>query len=338
MEPVSPVSQVDVAHNVLRALSKVGDAPEQSKALLKRIRHVEYGLSAEAECMAILAWLGKCVFVHELNQDAYTKDGLEEMQVPDLFAVFSRDGRELRVLLEVKSTKKLFVPWTAQYSEKLARYGELLGLPILLAWRPRRLGNWLLVDPMSADLCKDGRIGLGDAMMHNLMGVIAGDFWVTPKPGIGLHLAGKILGKKVQTANGYQGTMKITDVFFGTRDNRFSEPSNAIAALVFSAASEEYCMEQGGKVLWGYITPDELGIRSSAQQLLRTLVGWARKDDQRIAWRHVLKGLNQLIPRDKMLRELTEEIGRGVTYILHLMPKTTPEFIPREWTSSKSEL
>jgi len=68
----SAFDEVELSHLVLSALSDGGYNIEDGGKFLNRLKHVDYGLSAQKECAAILAWLGNCILVHELEQEGYS--------------------------------------------------------------------------------------------------------------------------------------------------------------------------------------------------------------------------------------------------------------------------
>ena len=338
VEPKSPLDDFHVARTSVEILTQVGVDTRDQEALVKRLRHYEYGYSAEMECAAILAWLGNCSVVHRLVQDAYVHSDLGDLIVPDLLAVFSREGCSLPVAIEVKSTDSLYVPWSDEYQAKLRRYSEAVNLPVLLAWRPRRFGHWLLVDALSENIVANGRVDLAQAMMHNLMTVVAGDFWITPMPGVGLNFRSTIIGEKKPMPDGYSGTMRIERAYFGTRQEELKELSQSSIALIVAAASEEYFEESEGAVSSGFVVPEDEsdgtpgdGGMICSQDLLRSAVGWSRKPDQRIAWRHVLAQLESIMPKRQMEDDLGKDIGTAVRYILHVLPTQMPEFVPSAW-------
>ena len=99
-------------------------------------------------------------------------------------------------------------------------------------------------------------------------------------------------------------------------------------------ANNQYYHEKEKILTWGYITPDihsQEQTSVSAQDLLRFLVGFSKKDNERIAWRNVLQELNDTISRDDLLNELSKNIGSTVQYIFHLNPNTKPSMLNEDW-------
>lgn len=336
IESESPFDDIELSHSVLKALRESGHNVQDREKFLNRLRHVEYGLTAQIEYAAILAWLGNCVLVHELGQDSYNSPQLGDIRIPDLFAVFCRNNKRFRALIEVKSTDELCIPWTKEYRDKFAKYSDIFEAPVLLAWRPRQFGEWILVDGLSEEIVTDNKIYFENAFMNNLMGVIAGDFRVDPKQGIGINFIGQIMGEKQPTEKGYMVNIKISEAFWGNPEGeKYKKLNGSSTALILTTASEHYYKEETGQVRWGYLTPElpQAECHSiTAQNLLRILVGWAKKDDERIAWRHVLDDLQRIKSKSQMEDELRQDIGKTVRYIMHIRPKTLPSFLPKEWT------
>ena len=140
-ESKSPSNYVDLAHRYIEVIAELGNNIKDKEALIDRIRHVEYGLSAEVECAAILAWLGNCSLVHKMSAKGYIP---QDLIVPDLFAVFEKNGQVLKTFIEVKSTKRLKLPWNDAYHMKLKNYCNIMGYPLLLSWKVRPIGQWIL--------------------------------------------------------------------------------------------------------------------------------------------------------------------------------------------------
>lgn len=331
-ESKSPFSDIDLAHQVIQAIKRAGNNIKDEQSFINRLRHVEYGLNSETECSAIFAWLGNCSLVHKISAEGYVP---ENMKIPDLFAVFEKNGQILKTCIEVKSTEDLKLRWTDEYYRKLQNYSNIMGHPLLLSWKVRPFGQWMLLDPATPGLVKDERIDFCDALVQNLMGLIAGDFTVTPKPGIGLHFTGRIMKKKKISKTEANVNIKISKCFWGdSKINALGKLSESEIALIMMLANKQYYHEKKDTVTWGYITP-EIDIEEqnhvSAQDLLRFLVGFSKKDNERIAWKNVLQELNDTISRDDLLTELSDNIGLTVQYIFHINPLTKSTIVNEEW-------
>ena len=102
---------------------------------MDRVKRLEIGLPVEDEFMAVCSWLGHCSLIHKLDQAVAPSASVNSYQVPDIFAEFQVDGVSIPVLIEVKSKKSNTLSMTPKYRSKLLRYGELMGHPVLVAWK-----------------------------------------------------------------------------------------------------------------------------------------------------------------------------------------------------------
>ena len=163
---------IETAHAVYEALSRLGFAVGRSEDVASILRRLDAGLPNEDEFIAILSWLGRCPLVHRLDQQQGIASR-ELFKIPDLMALF-RVGDELKpFLVEVKTTNRDSMKWSATYHAKLTRYAKTLGMPLLLAWKYRPMGMWALCD--ITHLKPGVRFEFSEAMQQNLMGVLAGD-------------------------------------------------------------------------------------------------------------------------------------------------------------------
>jgi hypothetical protein len=87
-----PFTVTEAAHAVVRAAEQLGWDVSDPDKFLRKVQHVEYGLSAEMEFATILRWLGWCTFVHRLNDDLLQDPARSRWSVPDLFAAFDVGG------------------------------------------------------------------------------------------------------------------------------------------------------------------------------------------------------------------------------------------------------
>ncbi len=333
IEKQSQFDDVKIAHQVIEAVRALGNNIKDGQSLIQRMRHVEYGLNAETECSAVLSWLGNCNLVQKLTCQGYIP---EDMKVPDLFAVFKKNKKELKAFIEVKSTNDLMIRWNNTYHSKLTKYCDIYGLPLLIAWKARPFGRWLLLDATDSTTVKNEKIDLCDALPNNLMGIIAGDFSVTPKPRIGLHIEAEIIHKEKRSATETNIKGKIIKCFWGDQDkNKYEKLNESEIAMIMTMANKEYYEEEGNIACWGYVTPNlddqEHSTGVFAQDLLRFIVGFSRKIDERIAWGSVLRDLNEIKTKEDLLSELSNSIGSTVRYIFHQIPRTRPAILNEQW-------
>ena len=132
-----------MARLLFEAMQQLGSAAKPDD-VAARVKRLEVGLPAEDELSAVFSWLGRCRLVHKLDQLQTPSSSKNVWRVPDLLAVFEYDGRTIPVLIEVKTSKKPQLSWRPEFRDALRRYAELLGLPLLIAWRYQSI--WTLFE------------------------------------------------------------------------------------------------------------------------------------------------------------------------------------------------
>ncbi|MBF4338561.1 hypothetical protein EAY42_26065, partial [Vibrio anguillarum] len=140
------------------------------------------------------------------------------------------------VIIEVKSCEKNVLSLRPDYVSKLKTYGQLLGLPVLIAWR--KYGIWSLVDLDVFSKAKSNfNLNFNDAMRNSLMGKFLGDFSYTPQVNSGVHISFKKekLIETIETDEGVQENwhMVIDDVYFTNGDNKQLRELSPIAQQLF---------------------------------------------------------------------------------------------------------
>jgi hypothetical protein len=328
--PMLPFSTTRAAHAVAQAAESLGWDFSDPDAFLKRIQHVEYGLSAEIEFAAILRWLGLCKFVHRLNDDALTDPQFGELEVPDLFAVFTHGEERRSVLIEVKTTEGMSLHFTKPYIERLRAYAALLSQPLLIAWRPRNIGFWILLD---ADLVVAGDEGctvrFDDAIKNDLMCLLAGDYSIIPMQGAGLRFVADRIGEKEPTEDGFQAVFQITEAtFHDATGNRMSDVSNELSALILSTLTHDEEVTDD-RMVKSFTTHGGL---TRAQLVLRTAITFSMDEGERIHWKAVSASLGSIIKAADLLAEAQGAFGTCVEYVIYQQPQVLPAFLVTGWT------
>jgi hypothetical protein len=180
---------------IFEALQQTGWTGDTAE-LAAKLKKLSHGLPVQDEFCLLLSWLGQCRLVHGLVQQQYPPISIATYRVPDLFAIFESNAGPIPVLIEVKSAAKN-ISCRPDYYEALMRYGNLLGIPVLLAWKESRLDIWSLVDiSVFAKAQQNFNLSFSAAMQNNLMGLLAGDFLIFFTPGFGMHLHFRKLSPK----------------------------------------------------------------------------------------------------------------------------------------------
>lgn len=317
------------------ALVKAGQAVDWDitdlSAFAKRVQSIEYGLTAETEFAAILSWLGRCPLVHGLEQDYFSSQSEHKCQIPDLFAVFDHHGHRVPALVEVKTLNKELLTFKTSYLDGLRRYADEISLPLLIAWKPRRLGFWLLVDPIHAKAKGNKSIlTLEMSAQNNLLSAIAGDFVVVPKENAGMFFEAKIVKKTKTTKDGFEAVAKFTDAGFrDANGERATDIPPAILAILFSSMElvDEVTETQIRK---SFVTHEHAIY---AQQILRTVIAFRANAAKPIKWRHVARDLNAYLSRDELDSAIRMHFGTFVKYQFFQHPIAWPTGFPEIWNA-----
>ena len=119
-------------------------------------------------------WSGRCALVHKLDTSVRPHPG-ETYRVPNLLCIIHHNGRHIPFLVEVKSSRKRTRRFSRVYCEKLQRYSDALGLPLLMAFKHTEfMPIWSLFDFQRMQTTR-GTYPV-DMVRHDLMGVLLGNF------------------------------------------------------------------------------------------------------------------------------------------------------------------
>lgn len=324
-----PFCDTSAAHVVVRAAEQLDWQLDDPKAFLRRVQHVEYGLSSEMEFAALLRWLGRCPMVHRLSEDVLA-DTEVPWSVPDLITVFSLAGSIFPALIEVKTTKRPILKVKKTYLSRLQAYAKLLHLPLLIAWRPRSIGFWVMVDPIQISPVDANTLSLNlnDALRNDLMSLVAGDFYIVPEQGVGLRIEAMRISAKIPTDDGYEAKYRINKACILDSDrNEVNKVPNSIIWMIFSAM--HYHQEVTDKaIVQSFLTH---GGMIRAQMVLRTAGSFPLEEGQRIHWKEVGTNLDAIISSSSLLSDAQNHFGTFVQYIFHQQPQAVPGFLPDNW-------
>ena len=307
-------------------------------AVAERVRRLDIGLPAEDEFSVVCAWLGKCQLLHKLDQHQVPIASKQEFQVPDLLAKFSTQTTKNPVLIEVKSKNDKLLSFKPDYLKRLQNYADLVGMPLLVAWKFH--GVWMLFDVRHMKkAAKNFNITLSAAMQENLLGVLVGDVAYKIGAGAGIHLRfrkDKLLGTE-KTDDGYteQWAMTIDDVGFTDREGARSTDLDGEVQSLFTAWNlEEKEEHTDSHVHLHYVAGDE-GMQFAHTALVH-LLNWESPHDDRPHWRGLLRK-EQVTANISSFSAALDMAFRQkvVSHIFHLQPHTMPDFLqPRGGASS----
>jgi Holliday junction resolvase len=326
-----PFVETDAAHSVVRAAEQIGWNISNSKRFLNKVQHVEYGLSSEMEFAAVLRWLGWCSFVHRLDEDVLEDSTRSLWNIPDLFAVFSVGGPTCSAMIEVKTSEDMVLKFRKSYLQRLQAYSEMMKQPLLVAWRPRTVGFWVLFDPRIARPSSDEsvEIDFGLAVKNDLMSILGGDYYIVPKEGAGLRFEYERIGEKKLTADGYEAVFRVSDAYLHDAAGlRTENVPDSIVWTILSTLKEDNEEIREGAFVQSFAAS---GGMTRAQMVLRTAIGFSLKDKERIHWKAVGNNLDAVMSSEGLLRDAEIRFGTFMSYIFHLQPAEIPSFLPKGW-------
>lgn len=298
---------------------------ENPEEVIQRVKRLDLGLPAEDEFAVICSWLGKCSLVHKLDQQQIPKSSRETYQVPDLLAVFNTANNQYRVLIEVKTKQEKSLTLRAKDREKLLKYGEMLGLPVLFAWKYH--GLWMLFDiSLFKRFNKNYRIDLFSAISNSLMSLLAGDMNYQLGEGVGLHLKFKKDEMHGSDENVETWKTRIEDVYLldfnGEKNYTFSPKT---LSILNTCEIEENTEVDDEYISQSFVVRPGMG--NTAHRAMEKLLKMADADTN-IHWRSLLVDESPLHSIADFQNALDEALKQKfVKYILLQHPQEYPAFI-----------
>ena len=321
----------DVARLIHESLEQLGwdINPNEIAELVLRLNQ---GLPAEDEFSILCGWLGRCSLIHKLDQHQHPKISSTHYQVPDLLACFELGNEKITVLIEVKTNKKNKLSFTPAYYEKLSRYGELLNLPVLIAWKNKH-GIWTLLPLSVFQKAKTNfNLSIESAMKESLLGVLAGDFAYVPnvRSGIHIHIAKEKLISTEEIEDGFTENwhMRVENVYFSNHEKEINliDISSIAQQVLHTLDLESEETHTDTHITQHFICKNS--HITFAHMALVDMLNFIQIGDEKIQWRkHIIdpKSVNSFSDfRSGVVECLKHEIIR---YILDLKPQTMPGFL-----------
>ena len=250
--------------------------------------------------------------------------------------MFKSGDTACSAVIEVKTTSKNRLRFKTDYLKRLQAYADLVCQPLLLAWKPREIGFWILVDPSHARQLNSERVELDleNALKNDLMSTVAGDFIIVPQKGAGMVFEASRVGERQPTSEGYQAVFRIDKAYAqdGKGDRVASVPS-AIVWMLLSATDERQSVDEN-KLVQAFIAP---GTLTRAQLVLRTAASIWIGNEQRIHWKEIGRNLDAVVNSGEVRAQALASLGTFIEFIFYQAPQTAPHFLPDGWTVHPKE-
>lgn len=323
-------SPPDLPRLIQDALAELGYDVDAA-AVAERVRRLDIGLPVEDEFSVICAWLGKCQLLHKLDQYQVPVASKQKFQVPDLLAKFSTQTSKSPVLIEVKSKSDKLLSFQPDYLKRLQNYADLVGMPLLVAWKFHSV--WMLFEVRHMKkAAKNFNITLNTAMQENLLGVLAGDVAYKIGAGAGVHLRfrkDKLLGTE-KTDDGYaeQWAMTIDDVSFTDREGARRTDLDGEVQSLFTAWDLEETAEHTDSHIHLHLVAGDEGMQFAHTALVR-LLSWESPHDDRPHWRGLLRK-EQVTANVASFSSALDAAFRQkvVSHVFYFQPHAMPDFLP----------
>ena len=318
----------DLEQLIHEALEQLGWGAEAGQ-IAARIWRLNVGLPREDEFSVVCGWLGCCDVIHKLDQKQTPEKSTEIYQVPDLLAIFNVKGKQVPVLIEVKSKKDNTLSFRPDYMERLRQYANVLSLPILIAWKWQSL--WILFELKYMKKAKKNyNIRFGEAIKENLLGVLAGDFSYSLYPKAGLHFGIKKeeLISTEETGDGKTEQWKtvIEDVYFTNGDGQVvHQLPSQVQQLFVTWDLEESEEHTDTHITMSHVVPESSML--FAHMALVRLLNWQAPTDQDIHWRTMLHGSNIVKGIENFRAAIQEAMEHKIVRtVINQVPRTEPVF------------
>lgn len=320
---------IDLERLIHESLEQLGWEADSNK-IADRVKRLNIGLPLEDEFSIICGWLGHCNLIHKLDQQQFPASSKNTFQVPDLLANFSiRGGGKRTVLIEVKSSEKNVMSFRPDYVSRLKGYGDLLGLPVLIAWK--KLGIWSLVSlDQFSKAKKNFNLNFNDAMKNNLLSKVAGDFSYTPRKNSGVHIS---LKKEELMSTTEEDNKIVTnwhttvdDVYFTNGDGETLRKLSPIAQqLFFSWDLTTTETHSDSHILMHNVIEEQSSL--FAHMALTRLLSFHSQEGE-VHWRHHLGEQTLLSNIQNYRKGIEENLEAGIVqYIFDIEPVNMPTFL-----------
>lgn len=305
-----------------------------------KVKELELGLTPEEEFLTISAWMNTytwmctCLFIHKLEQEMYPFSTREEYTVPDYLAVYKYKEQLFPVLIEVKATYDAEeLEFTASYYERLRNYSQLINLPLLIAWKYKDMGLWLLFElEQMQKKVSAFHINIEDAAKNDLTGILLGNIHIVVKQGTRLVMKIEKTREEIldssEEGNRHTFIGIIRDSYWvnseGVRIS--SDPDNFL--LFFSHCVEENTLEfDGNMATLNFFTPEDCGV--IGYKLLATALKFPKLEEEtQINWMGIVRDQSWPTSYADIVKSAKAGMRTGlIQHIFYIMPAKLPDFL-----------
>jgi hypothetical protein len=284
-----------------------------------RIAALHGGLIQEDEFIYLLHWLKNVSLVHKLDQSTLPKQSKNDFTIPDLSVFIDIDGMPRPFLIEIKTSQDSKLSWSKKYYNGLKRYGELMGVPVLVAWKWSKFEHWTLFRLEDMEQRSPGgnfKIDLGPAYIRNLMSVYFRDYFVVLPAETSLVLKLKKDIPEPTDPNTREGTLAA--IYWTDRNGKELYVHNhGIMALFFSLPVVASITEDAEHFYYRLSPSPNKNLFAHTIPILLT----EAFSDQQVNWLEKVRKSDFFIAYDDLLADLTKAFEEGtLDYIFFWKP------------------
>ena len=301
---------------------RIAGLSSDPKALADKIAQLRRGLPKEDEFEALCVWSGRCTLIHRLWQEQHPTSSQGVFQVPDFFALFKVEGRQVGVLIEVKSTSGDELVFSKSYRERLANYASAAGLPLLVAWK-EQYGLWVLFDIEEMEHGRGGawKAKFPEVMKQTLMGVMLGDFFANVRAGVGITM--KIRIEERTSSDDFIGTV-VASHWHNAQNQRVEALEGNFLPLLLCCPDEVETMEEDNVLTQRFYLPTDNAVPAH-----QTMVAGLLQDDEP-NWHALLASRDLEGGLDQVRKAAVDGTRKGmVSGVIHVEPRVRPPFLPQ---------
>jgi Holliday junction resolvase len=307
---------------------------DDPRKLAERIKQIDLGFTAEDELQAILVWLGRCSVCHKLENVAFVSKGKAQVGVPDVLAVFDVVNSNFCTVIEIKTSIKSTLHWSAKYVEGFLRYQEITGIPVLIAWKHPQLGIWTINDIAVFERTQNAyKLTLERAFKENLMGILAGDVCYQLVDGVGLHITyqkEKLIEKEVSSGT-ETWQVRITDAYFTDgKGIKYTETPPGIFPLFLASPFISNTEENSEMIFHSFVINSQSQSAGDIQFLHNVFpifLFFSHKNGNKVEWRDIIKKGILPLNGEELKTALETSVGVFSKYEIQQKPQTLPKWL-----------